>query len=80
MTIMHSEQANETSLHLLVQNHPESNKEAVYSCVGYIVGNDDIEKATSEDLLSGFYQWQKDMLVMWDNSLVLHHAAIGSME
>lgn len=92
MTVMHLEQANETSLHLLVQNHPESDKEAVYSCVDYIAGNYDIEEITSEDLLSELYQWQtrpkpqfcqqwqKGTLVMCNNSSVLHRASIGGMK
>ena len=89
MTVVPSDEANESSLHPLLQKHPESGKEAVYSCVGYIVGIDGMEQAAAKDLLLELYQWQtrpefqychkwqKDMLVMWDNRSVLHRATGG---
>lgn len=74
MTLVPLEEAKERSLHPLLRIHPESDKEAVYKCVGYIVGIDGMEEATSKDLLVELYQWQKDMLMIWGVPSVLNPA------
>lgn len=74
MTLVPLEEANEKSLHPLMRIHPESDKEAVYNCVGYIVGIDGMKEAASKDLLVMLYQWQKDMLMIGVTPSVLHLA------
>lgn len=89
MTVISSEEANDTYTHPLVHAHCESGKEAVYSCVGYISSIEGMSKEKSSELLLELYQWQtrpefqychqwkKDMLIMWDNRSVLHRATGG---
>ena len=59
MTLVPLEEANEKSLHPLMRIPPESDKEAVYNCVDYIVGIDGMEEAASKDLSLELYPWQK---------------------
>lgn len=89
MKIVVSEDARATQTHPLVQVHPESNKEGVYGCLGYIVGVEGLDQEDTFKLLMDLYewqtkpefvyshQWQENMLVMWDNRSVLHKANAG---
>lgn len=74
MTLVPLEETNKKSLQPLMRIHPESDKEAVYNCVGYIMGINGMEEVTSKDLLVELYQWQKDMLMIWGNISALHLA------
>jgi taurine dioxygenase len=72
-----------------VQVHPESGKEGVYGCLGYIVGIDGLDQADTFNFLMELHEWQtkaefvyshpwqENMLVMWDNRSVLHKANAG---
>lgn len=89
MNIVVSDEACETQLHSLVQAHPESGKNGVYGCLGYIIGIDGLSPEETFNLMFEVYewqtktdfvyshQWQENMLVMWDNRSVLHKANAG---
>ena len=89
MAIEPDESARATQLHPLVQRHPETGVECLYSTLGYIVGIEGMIQAEAIALLSDLAQWQArdafvyrhrwehDMLVMWDNRSVLHKATGG---
>lgn len=75
--------------HPIIRKHPETGREAIYGCAGYIVGFEDMTPTESLALLGELYQWQtreefcyrhkweENMLVMWDNRSVLHMATGG---
>lgn len=89
MAIRPDESANATQLHALIQPHPETGEEAIFSTLGYIVGIEGMEQPEAIALLSELAQWQvrdefvyrhrwePDMLVIWDNRSVLHKATGG---
>ena len=89
MKIIPSERAREKCQHPFVRTHRETGKKALYSSPAYIQAFVGLEKDESDALLFEFYglqskeeliyshQWQKDMLVMWDNRSVLHAATGG---
>ncbi|MEM8694520.1 MAG: TauD/TfdA family dioxygenase [Pseudomonadota bacterium] len=89
MDIRPSEQANETQLHPIVRDHPETGRKGIFGTVGYIAGIDGMAERDALPLLMELYAWQTqdrfvyrhewrpDMLVMWDNRSVLHKATGG---
>lgn len=89
MDIRPDESARATQTHSLVQRHPETGEEALYSTLGYIIGIEGMDQADAIALLLELAQWQSrdefvyrhrwepDMLVMWDNRSVLHKATGG---
>ena len=89
MAIRPDESANATQLHPLIQPHPETGEEAIFSTLGYIIGIEGMEQPEAIALLSKLAQWQvrdefvyrhrwePDMLVIWDNRSVLHKATGG---
>lgn len=89
MDIRPSKEANQTQLHPFVRQHPETGQLGLFSCLGYIVGFEGMSQAESMQLLHDVleyqghedviykHQWQENMLVMWDNRSVLHHATGG---
>jgi taurine dioxygenase len=89
MDIRPSEAAMETQRHPLVQLHPETGEEGLFSCVGYIIGFEGMNNEDAFALLMDLIRWQTDerfvyrhrwepgMLVMWDNRSVLHKATGG---
>ncbi|TWJ10078.1 TauD/TfdA dioxygenase family protein [Altererythrobacter ishigakiensis] len=89
MDIRPDERARETCTHPLIQKHPETGEEAIFSTLGYIIGIEELEQADAIALLSELAQWQSSdefvyrqrwepgMLVMWDNRSVLHKATGG---
>ncbi|SMQ74555.1 taurine dioxygenase [Altererythrobacter xiamenensis] len=89
MAIRPDESANATQLHPLIQPHPETGEEAIFSTLGYIIGIEGMEQPEAIALLSELAQWQvrdefvyrhrwePDMLVIWDNRSVLHKATGG---
>lgn len=91
MKILPSEKALEKCEHPFVRTHHETGERALFSSPAYIQGFVGLEKEESDALLVDFFvrqseeavvyshQWQKDMLVMWDNRSVLH-AATGGYE
>lgn len=89
MAIRPHESARATHSHPLIQPHPETGEEAIYSTLGYIIGIEGMEQAEAIGFLSELAQWQArdefvyrhrwepNMLVMWDNRSVLHKATGG---
>ena len=89
MDIRPDESARAKQTHSLVQRHPETGEEALYSTLGYIIGIEGMDQADAIALLSELAQWQSrdefvyrhrwepDELVMWDNRSVLHKATGG---
>jgi taurine dioxygenase len=89
MAIRPDESARKVERHPLVQRHPETGEEAIFSTLGYIIGIDGMDQREAFALLSELAQWQvrdeftyrhnwqPGMLVMWDNRSVLHRASGG---
>ncbi|MGQ7829131.1 TauD/TfdA dioxygenase family protein [Altererythrobacter sp. Z27] len=89
MAIRPNESARATQTHPLVQRHPETGEEALFSTIGYIIGIEGMGQAEAMALLSELAQWQgreeftyrhrwePGMLVIWDNRSVLHKATGG---
>jgi taurine dioxygenase len=89
MAIRVGEEARATQTHPLVQPHPETGEEALFSCAGYIVGIEGMEDAEAFALLGELMRWQTreefvhrrkwspGMVVLWDNRAVLHKASGG---
>ncbi len=89
MDIRPSRDAEATQLHPLIRKHPETGREGLFSCFGYIIGIEGMSEAESTPLLLELYQWQSrpefiyrhkwqpNMLLMWDNRSVLHAATGG---
>ncbi len=89
MDIRPSDAAMETQAHPLIRTHPETGRDALFGCAGYIIGVEGMEPAEAMTLLGDLYRWQTraafqyrhkwspDMLVMWDNRSVLHMATGG---
>ena len=80
MDIRPDESARETQTHPLVQRHPETGEEALYSTLGYIIGIEGMDQTDAIALLSELAQWQSrddfvyrhrwvpGMLIMWGQS------------
>lgn len=89
MAIRPDESARETRLHPLIRVHPETGRLGLFSCMGYIIGFEDMTQEEALPLLQELYAWQGSdefvyrhkwepgMLVMWDNRSVLHCATGG---
>ena len=89
MKIVFSEDARDEYVHPLIIEHPESQRESLLGCLGYIVGFEGMEDDQAFELLLELHEWQtreefqylhrwqKNMLVLWDNRSVLHRAFGG---
>ena len=89
MDIRPSPTANQTQRHPLIRLHPETGREGLFSCFGYIIGIEGMDDAEAIPLLIELYQWQtrpeflyrhawqSGMLLLWDNRSVLHAATGG---
>lgn len=89
MAIRPGDAALATQTHPLVQRHPETGEEALFSCAGYIVGIEGMAPADTGPFLMELlawqgreefvyrHRWEDDMLVLWDNRAVLHKATGG---
>jgi taurine dioxygenase len=89
MAIRPSETARATQTHPFIRAHPETGRLGLFSCLGYIIGFEDMDDAEALPLLTELYQWQgrpefqyrhrwaAGMLVMWDNRSLLHAATGG---
>lgn len=89
MAIRPDESARKVERHPLVQRHPETGEEAIFSTLGYIIGIEGMDQTDAFALLTELAQWQvrdefiyrhkwePGMLVMWDNRSVLHRASGG---
>lgn len=89
MKIRFSEDARDIHPHRFIRRHPESGRETLLGCLGYIVGIEGMNDAEAGEILVELYnwqireefqythRWQEGMLVMWDNRSVLHRANGG---
>lgn len=89
MAIRPDDSANETRLHPLIQRHPETGEEAIFSTLGYIIGIEGMEQDKAIALLMDLaawqsrdefvyrHKWEPGMLIIWDNRSVLHKATGG---
>lgn len=89
MDIRPSEAAEATQSHPVIRTHPETGRQSLFGCAGYIVGIEGMDPQEGWDLVTEIYRWQtrpefqyrhkwsKDMLVMWDNRCTLHMATGG---
>lgn len=89
MDIRPSRDAEATQLHSLIRRHPETGREGLFSCFGYIIGIEGMDDSEAIPLLIELYQWQgreefqyrhrwaPNMLLMWDNRSLLHAATGG---
>ncbi len=89
MDIRPSREAEAMQRHPLIRRHPETGREGLFSCFGYIVGIEGMDDAEALPLLIELYAWQgreafqyrhrwaAGTLVMWDNRSVLHCATGG---
>lgn len=89
MDIRPSDEAAATQTHPFIRVHPETGREAIFGCAGYIIGVEDMDETEGMTLLGDLYRWQTQhafqyrhkwspgMLLMWDNRSVLHMATGG---
>jgi len=89
MAIRPGEAARATQTHPLVQHHPETGEECLFSTLGYIIGIEGLEQAEGFAFLAELAQWQSrdefvychrwdpGMVILWDNRAVLHKATGG---
>ena len=89
MAIHFSEEAREVCGHPFIIRHPESGRETLLGCLGYIMGVQGMPVDEALELLLELHawqtreefqythQWQENMLVLWDNRSVLHRAYGG---
>ena len=89
MDIRPGDEALATQLHPLIRKHPETGREGLFGCAGYIIGIDGMDDAEAiplivellawqgRELFRYSHAWEPDMLVMWDNRSVLHRATGG---
>lgn len=89
MDIRPSEEAEATHTHPFIRVHPETGRETLFGCAGYIIGVEGMSEQEGWDLVTEVYRWQtrpefqyrhrwqKDMLLMWDNRCTLHMATGG---
>lgn len=89
MAIHFSEDAREVRGHPFIFLHPESGRETLLGCLGYIMGVEGMGDEEALDLLLELHawqtreefqyshKWQENMFVLWDNRSVLHRAHGG---
>lgn len=89
MKILYSDTAKDVHAHPFVLRHPESGRDTLFGCFGYILGVEGMEDAEAAELIRDVYawqvreefqythKWQENMLVIWDNRSVLHKANGG---
>lgn len=89
MDIRPSVEAAECYCHPIIRTHRESGKQAIYGCIGYIIGIEGMDQNQAEALLFELHawqtqerfqyrhKWQQNMLIMWDNRSLLHMATSG---
>jgi taurine dioxygenase len=89
MKILYSESARDVHAHPFVLRHPESGRETLFGCFGYIIGVEGMADEEATALIRDVYEWQtreafqythrwqEHMLVIWDNRSVLHKANGG---
>ncbi|WP_300395335.1 TauD/TfdA family dioxygenase [Henriciella sp.] len=89
MDIRSSDEAMATQTHPIIRKHPETGREGLFGCAGYIIGIEGMGEEEGFALLTELYRWQTrpefqyhhkwqpNMLLMWDNRSCLHMATGG---
>lgn len=89
MDIRPSTDAEATERHDIIRTHPETGRQSLFGCGGYIVGIAGMEHDEGWELITELHRWQTqpdfqyrhkwqhNMLVMWDNRCLLHMATGG---
>jgi len=89
MAIRFSEDAREVRGHPFISRHPESGRDTLLGCLGYIMGVEGMDDHEAFELLLELHawqtreefqythKWQQNMFVIWDNRSVLHRAYGG---
>ena len=89
MDIRSGEEALDTQLHPIIRRHPETGREGLFGCAGYIIGIDGMSDEEAIPLIVELLHWQgreefryshvwePHMLILWDNRSVLHRATGG---
>jgi taurine dioxygenase len=89
MAIHFSEEAREVKGHPFIFRHPESGRETLLGCLGYIMGVEGVADDKALELLLELlewqtreefqytHKWQENMFILWDNRSVLHRAYGG---
>ena len=87
MDIVSSDDALATQRHPLVRAHPETGRRGIFSTHGYIIALEncdngdallrEVVKWQTPDEVVYRHKWAPDMLVIWDNRVVLHRATGG---
>ena len=89
MDIRPDEAAMATQAHPIIRRHPETGREGLFGCAGYIIGIEDMDDAEALPLIVELLHWQgreefryshkwdAGTLLMWDNRSVLHRATGG---
>ena len=89
MDIRSGEEALDTQLHPIIRQHPETGREGLFGCAGYIIGIDGMSDEEAIPLIVELLHWQgreefryshvwePHMLILWDNRSVLHRATGG---
>jgi taurine dioxygenase len=89
MAIRFSEDAREVRGHPFILRHPESGRETLLGCLGYIMGVEGMPDDEAFELLLELHawqtreefqythKWQQNMFIIWDNRSVLHRAYGG---
>jgi len=89
MDILPSDEATATHTHPFIRVHPETGRDTIFGCAGYIIGVEGMEPDAATQLLGDLYRWQTQhdfqyrhkwapgTLLMWDNRSVLHMATGG---
>ena len=89
MKILPSKEANATFSHPMIKIHPETKKECLFINPVYTLNIENISQDESQELLWNLYEhmtkdefvfehtWDENMLIMWDNRTVMHHATGG---
>ena len=89
MAIHFSDDARDVKSHPFILRHPESGRETLLGCLGYIMGVDGMADDEALELLLELHAWQtreefqythkwrENMFILWDNRSVLHRAYGG---
>ncbi len=89
MAIRFDEDARQVRRHPIILKHPESGRDTLLGCIGYIMGVEGMPDDEAFQLLLELYEWQtreefqythrwqENMFVMWDNRSTLHRATGG---
>ena len=89
MKILPSKEANATFSHPMIKIHPETKRECLFINPVYTLNIENMSQDESQQLLWNLYEhmtqdefvfehtWDENMLIMWDNRTVMHHATGG---